>query len=132
MKFSTRYTAASVPGWVALGRWSLVSAQISPEAKKRLAWFDYYRTTQNVAKTCRHFGISRKAFYAWQKRYDAHALISLESKPSTPIRKRQRMITALQEERIITLRRRHLRHGKEKIARLYSTLYHEHIRSPAF
>ena len=25
---------------------------------------------RNVARTCRHFGISRKAFYKWKRRYD--------------------------------------------------------------
>jgi transposase-like protein len=26
----------------------------------------------NVARTCRHFGISRKTFYKWRQRYHAH------------------------------------------------------------
>jgi putative transposase len=114
-------------GLTALARWSQASSSLSPDAKKRLAWFDYYRKTKNVAKTCRHFGISRKTFYFWKKRFDAHTLITLEAKSSAPIKKRQRMITALQEDRIIALRRRHLRYGKEKITRLYSALYHEHL-----
>jgi transposase-like protein len=28
--------------------------------------------SRNVARTCRHFGISRQAFYRWKRRYDAH------------------------------------------------------------
>src|SRR5690606_33439232 len=28
--------------------------------------------TKNVSKTCRHFGISRKTFYKWIKRYELH------------------------------------------------------------
>jgi putative transposase len=51
-------------GLTALAHWSRVSADLSPEAKRRLAWFDHYRKSKNVAKTCRHFGISRKTFYA--------------------------------------------------------------------
>ena len=27
---------------------------------------------RNVARTCRHFGISRKTFYKWKRRYDEH------------------------------------------------------------
>lgn len=27
---------------------------------------------RSVAQTCRHFGLSRKAFYKWKSRYDAH------------------------------------------------------------
>ncbi len=26
---------------------------------------------RNVAQTCRHFGLSRKAFYKWKARYEA-------------------------------------------------------------
>ena len=26
----------------------------------------------NVARTCRHFGISRQAFDKWKRRYEAH------------------------------------------------------------
>lgn len=111
-------------GWYAWSRWSHVSASLSPEARKRLAWFDYHRRSKNVAKTCRHFGISRKTFYAWRKRYDPPALVSLERQPCVPLRKRQRMITAEEETRIIALRRQNLRYGKEKIVRLYHNLYH--------
>jgi transposase len=27
---------------------------------------------RQVARTCRHFGISRTAFYRWKRRFDAH------------------------------------------------------------
>ena len=34
---------------------------LSPEAKKRLKWFDWHRDHgQNVSLTCRHFGIARQ------------------------------------------------------------------------
>jgi len=35
----------------------------------RLAWMMCYRETQNVQAVCRKFGISRKTFYKWLKRY---------------------------------------------------------------
>jgi transposase-like protein len=28
-------------------------------------------TARNIARTCRHFGISRQAFYRWKRRFDA-------------------------------------------------------------
>jgi hypothetical protein len=31
---------------------------------------DFHRRTQNVALTCRHFGISRPTFYRWLQRYE--------------------------------------------------------------
>jgi transposase-like protein len=28
--------------------------------------------SRNVARTCRHFRISRQAYYRWKRRYEAH------------------------------------------------------------
>ena len=42
--------------------------ELSRAAQVRLAWMDFHRRTQNVALTCRHFGISRQTFYRWRKR----------------------------------------------------------------
>jgi transposase len=41
---------------------------------------------RNVARTCRHFGISRQAFYKWKKRYDAHGTAGLCDRPRRPQR----------------------------------------------
>lgn len=35
----------------------------------RLAWMIYYDETGSVREVCRKFGISRKTFYKWLKRY---------------------------------------------------------------
>jgi len=35
-------------------------------------------SSRNVAQTCRHFGISRQAFYKWKKRFDIHGAAGLE------------------------------------------------------
>ena len=40
--------------------------------------------TQNVAKTCRHYGISRKTFYKWLARYKAHGEAGLCDRPRRP------------------------------------------------
>jgi len=42
--------------------------------------------TQNVSRTCRHFGISRQAFYEWQTKYDEHGEAGLCDRPRTPHR----------------------------------------------
>ena len=39
---------------------------------------------RNVARTCRHFGISRRAFYKWKQRYDADGEAGLYDRPRTP------------------------------------------------
>ena len=103
---------------------------LSQEARLRLKWMDYYQNHNNNASlTCRYFGISRKTFYKWFKRYNKYQLSSLESQDRTPKRKRQREITPNQELRIIQLRKRHIRYGKEKLARIYQSLYGETISS---
>ena len=43
--------------------------ELSREARVRLQWMDFYRRSQNVARACRLFGISRQTFYRWQRRY---------------------------------------------------------------
>src|SRR4030081_2886245 len=40
--------------------------------------------SRNVARTCRHFGISRQAFYKWKRRYDQHGEAGLGGRPRAP------------------------------------------------
>lgn len=39
---------------------------------------------RNVARTCRHFGISRRAFYKWKQRYEAFGEAGLYDRSRTP------------------------------------------------
>ena len=61
------------------------------ELARRLAWrFKILQQagaeSRNVARTCRHFGISRQAFYRWKRRFDAHGAAGLADRPHTPHR----------------------------------------------
>ena len=38
--------------------------------------------SRNVARTCRHFGISRKTFYKWKRRHDEHGAAGLCDRPA--------------------------------------------------
>ena len=40
--------------------------------------------SRNVARTCRHFGISRQAYYRWKRRYDAQGEAGLWDRPRRP------------------------------------------------
>ena len=40
----------------------------------------------NVARTCRHFGISRKTFYKWRQRYHEHGDTGLADRARAPHR----------------------------------------------
>lgn len=100
---------------------------LSKSAHLRLEWFLYYQKHHNVTLTCRHFGIARKTFYKWQKRFDTKNLRTLEDYSRAPQRKRQRMITPIQEERIVALRKQFIRYGKEKLVKKYFQAYQEVI-----
>ncbi len=66
------------------------AAELSREARKRLAWFDYYPAHgRNAALICRHFGISRQTFYRWQRRYDPQDLCTLEDRSHRPQHRRR-------------------------------------------
>src|SRR3989344_3101706 len=115
-------------------RWSPFNSlatlpKLSSEAKKRLAWMDYYRKTKNATLTCRYFGISRQCFYTWQKRYNPHRLESLEEKSRRPNRTRRWEISRIEEFRILRLRKTHIRYGKMKLAVLYRSAYGVSISS---
>ena len=52
----------------------------------RLAWMMCYKETRNAQKVCQTFGISRKTFYKWLKRYqqsngDATSLTDRSRRP---------------------------------------------------
>jgi len=90
--------------------------ELSREARTRLAWMDFYRRSSNVARTCRHFGISRQTFYRWQRRYDPQNLATLEERSHRPHRRRQPTWSAPVADRVLALRLRYPRWGKDKLA----------------
>lgn len=98
------------------GHLARTGVELSREARVRLAWMDFYRSTHNVALTCRHFGISRQSFYRWQHRYDPYDLSSLEARSHCPRRRRQPTWSFLLEERVLLLRLQFPRWGKDKLA----------------
>lgn len=86
-----------------------VVPELSPSVKKRLKWMDYYSSCRNASLTCRYFGISRKTFYGWRKRYNPYDLISLEERSRRPHRLRQWQVTREEESRVKALRQRYIR-----------------------
>ena len=66
--------------------------KLSREATLRLRWFEHYHKNRNASLTCRYFGISRKTFYKWKKRYNPWDLRTLETRSRAPTRRRKRMI----------------------------------------
>jgi transposase len=70
--------------------------------------------SRNVARTCRHFGISRQAFYRWQRRYLALGEAGLADRPSRP--HRSPTATAREVVSKILYLRQHYHFGPGKIA----------------
>jgi putative transposase len=77
---------------------------------------DFYRKSENVALTCRHFGISRRTFYRWQKRYEPLNLTTLEERSHCPHYRRQPTWSFLLESKVLQLRLQFPRWGKDKLA----------------
>lgn len=70
------------------------TAKLSPDAKKRLWWLDWYHShRQNAEATCRHFGISKSVFYRWRNRYNPKHIRSLEDDKKTRRPHRLRTMT---------------------------------------
>ena len=105
--------SALVPGSISIGK---RIADISPEANKRLKWFDYYYTHgRNARLTCRHFDISPQTFYRWLRRYVPTDLRTLESRTHRPRRVRQPTYSIELVNAVLRLRGAYPRWGKEKL-----------------
>lgn len=104
---------------------------LSKEARKRLHFFIFYETKAkfNASKTARYFGISTKTFHKWKNIFDGKNLRLLEDRDRAPKNKRHKEITSLEEDRVIKLRKEHIRWGKMKLKRLYENIYSEEISS---
>src|SRR5215468_11944956 len=61
------------------------------EQNRLLAWRlkllrEASSSSRGVARTCRHFGISRKSFYKWRSRHSAYGEAGLCDRPRAPLR----------------------------------------------
>lgn len=115
-------------------RWRRVSKilKVSKAALLRLEWVIYYHEGHTATATARHFGIARKTFHKWFALFDEDNLYSLrrlQDQSRAPLHVRVRQITPLQQQRIITLRKAHMRYGKQKLAVLYLRQYGQKISS---
>lgn len=115
-------------------RWRKMAKEtlkLSRDAQGRLEWIIWYETTgkRNVLATCRHFHIAPKVFYTWKNRFDGIHLELLEDRSKAPKKRREKEITTEEEMRIVDLRKRHIRWGKEKLAVVYQNTHGHPISS---
>ena len=88
---------------------------ISPVAAARLRWMDHYARYGNARLTCRHFDISPQTFYRWKRRFDPYDLTTLEDESRRPDHVRTPRIPVAVVERVLTLREKYPRWGKDKL-----------------
>ena len=102
-----------------------------PGAQKRLEWVIFYETVgkKDATYTSSYFNISRKTFHKWYKLFNESKcnIESLSDKSKRPKNTRKWEVTTLEEERIIKLRKDHLKYGKRKLKKLYTDEYKENI-----
>lgn len=97
-------------------RLATTGVELSRAAQVRLGWMDFFRKSENVALTCRHFGISRQTFYRWLKRYEPLDLTSLEERSHCPHHRRQPTWSFPLQRKVLRLRLQFPRWGKDKLA----------------
>ena len=88
---------------------------VSPDAARRLRWFDFYSRWGDGRLTCRHFGISPQTFYRWKNRFDPYDLTTVEAVSRRPHHARKPMTPGPVEDRILELRQEYPRWGKDKL-----------------
>lgn len=102
---------------------------LSTEARLRLEWMIFYFTAgkRNGTKTAQHFGIARQIFVKWKGRFKPHDLTLLEKHSRIPHKKRTWTVTEEEENQVISIRKAHIKWGKEKLKREYKKVYREDI-----
>jgi len=89
---------------------------ISPEAKRRLKWLDWYQAHgSNARLTCRHFGLSPDTFYRWKRRFKPGCLRTLESQSRRPKKFRRSLIPQSTIDLIVALRKEAMGMSKYKL-----------------
>jgi transposase InsO family protein len=111
--------------------WRGVADLLGFKAQERLRveWMVFYYTVgkENATLTAQHFGISRKTFHKWLKRFQdsKYNVQSLGNQPKAPHHKRKWEVTLIQEDRIRQLRKMYPYYGKRKLKVLYEKVLYE-------
>ncbi len=112
-------------------RWRLQAEllELSGAARLRLEWLIFHESVAkgDAAATARYFGISRKTFYKWAKRFARGSVRALEDQSRAPHTRRSWQPAPEVLERMLALRRQYPHWGKETLAAVYWSWYGERI-----
>ena len=125
MSFFRRKEVLLKDKWVRL-RGISQSIGLSSKAKEKLEWIIFFNTVGkcNAKVTAKYFGISRKTFHKYLKRFDERNLTTLEEHSKAPLATRVWTVTPEEEIRVTKIRNfSKCKWGKEKIRRRYFDLY---------
>ena len=115
------------PKWVIIRK--VGQETLTGQAQLKLEWMIFYHAVAmgNAKKTANHFGINRKTLHKWLKRFDERNLKTLEEASRRPVNTRDWLVTRVEEERIISLRKKNMEYGKVKLKVIYQREYGEFI-----
>jgi len=112
-------------------RWRGIAdmVDLSPSGRLRLEWMIFYETvgSHDAYRTAKHFNIAPKTFYKWFNLFDNGKVKQLEDKSSRPKNVRHWEVTAIEECRIMKLRKKRMHYGKLKLQKRYLKEYGEEI-----
>jgi transposase InsO family protein len=113
IRSNLRGTKGFVIAWERLIRFKYMITEKAKERTRILAFWERH----GDAATCEAFGVSRRTLYRWQQALEKGCgkLASLNPYSTAPVRRRMRNINTQLTERIIALRTKHPRLGKEKV-----------------
>lgn len=106
-----------LPGARAIARSSVLTDQLTEQAKRRIKIIDWYRAHgASPSLTARHFGIGRMTLFRWLARYNQRGLLGLNEDSRRPKRLRQPTISWSVVARIVAVRKEYPAWSKHKIA----------------
>jgi len=115
------------------GKWNLyrdiAHKKLTRKAQLKLEWIIFYHTlgNHNATLTAHHFGIARKTFHKWLKRFNERNLLTLEEASRKPKKVRSWTLTNVEEQQIKQIRKEHIKLGKRKLKVLYEERYGTNI-----
>lgn len=116
---------SSVERWRAQAEWY----HFDSASRERVEWMIFYHAVagKNAKRTAEYFGISRKTFHKWLKRFNPLDVLSLESSSRRPHTLRRWEVTEEEEANVTAIRTQHLCWGKAKLKVLYKKIYGQEI-----
>lgn len=115
---------SKVPGMASIARLGNIADKLTDNAKHKLKIIDWHKKhDENISKTARHFGYTRKTIREWLKAFNDSGPLGLNEKDKTPNNLRYPETDPEIELIIVKTRKKHPAWSKYKIARILKRDY---------